>query len=334
MGKIHKAEVPTPWQRLVGILYIERSTINYIFIYAILIGLIGLTLPLGTTAVFNLLSNGALYSSTYLLIGVVLTGVVIGGILLIGQLSLVELIEQKIFTKAALEFAYRFPRIKKSELADQNPPELVNRFFDVITIQKGLTKLLVDIVAAGVQIALSAILLSFYHPIFMTFGLLTVVATTVVLLLYYKRGVQTSIEESHYKYEVVAYLEDVAGNLDQYRGQPAKMRKVIVDTDRITADYLQARNDHFHILKRFFASSVIVRTLLMGGLLLLGSYYVVQREMTLGQFVAAEVIIVQISYAIEKFMTSLNTIFDMVTGSEKIAAVTDLELEESEVHHG
>lgn len=334
MGKIHKAEVPTPWQRLVGILYIERSTINYIFIYAILIGLIGLTLPLGTTAVFNLLSNGALYSSTYLLIGVVLTGVVIGGILLIGQLSLVELIEQKIFTKAALEFAYRFPRIKKSELADQNPPELVNRFFDVVTIQKGLTKLLVDIVAAGVQIALSAILLSFYHPIFMTFGLLTVVATTVVLLLYYKRGVQTSIEESHYKYEVVAYLEEVAGNLDEYRNQPGKMRKVIVDTDRITADYLQARNDHFHILKRFFASSVIVRTLLMGGLLLLGSYYVVQREMTLGQFVAAEVIIVQISYAIEKFMTSLNTIFDMVTGSEKIAAVTDLELEESEVRHG
>ena len=252
MGKIHKAEVPTPWQRLVGILYIERSTINYIFIYAILIGLIGLTLPLGTTAVFNLLSNGALYSSTYLLIGVVLTGVVIGGILLIGQLSLVELIEQKIFTKAALEFAYRFPRIKKSELADQNPPELVNRFFDVITIQKGLTKLLVDIVAAGVQIALSAILLSFYHPIFMTFGLLTVVATTVVLLLYYKRGVQTSIEESHYKYEVVAYLEDVAGNLDQYRGQPAKMRKVIVDTDRITADYLQAKKRPFSYFKEIF----------------------------------------------------------------------------------
>ncbi|CAG4992659.1 hypothetical protein DYBT9275_01007 [Dyadobacter sp. CECT 9275] len=334
MGKIPKAEVPTPWQRLIALLYVERSTINYIFIYAILIGLIGLTLPLGTTAVFNLLSNGALYSSTYVLIGVVLIGVIIGGILLIGQLSLVELIEQKIFTKASLEFAYRFPRIKKSELEGENPPELVNRFFDVITIQKGLTKLLVDIVAAGVQIALSAILLSFYHPIFMTFGLLTVLATVVVILLYYKRGVKTSIEESHHKYEVVAYLEEVAGDLDKYRGMPDKLRQVIINTDRITADYLQSRNDHFWVLRKFFASSVIVRTMLMGGLLFLGSYYVVQRQMTLGQFVAAEVIIVQISYAIEKFMTNLDTIFDMVTASEKIAAVTDLELEESEVRHG
>jgi ABC-type bacteriocin/lantibiotic exporter with double-glycine peptidase domain len=334
MKKQYQADAPTPWQRLIGILYVERSTINYIFIYAGLIGLIGLTLPLGTTAVFNLLSNGALYSSTYLLIAMVLIGVVVGGILLIGQLTLVEQIEQKIFAKATLEFAYRFPRIKQRELEGENPPELVNRFFDVITIQKGLTKLLVEIVAAAVQIIFSAILVSFYHPVFMTFGLLTVVSTLLVLFLYYKRGVQTSIEESHHKYEVVAYLEEVASDLDSYRGQPARLKKVMVETDKITSEYLHARNDHFRILRRFFASAVIVRTLLMGGLLFLGSYYVVQRQMTLGQFVAAEVIIVQISYAIEKFMTSLNTIFDMVTGSEKLATVTDLELEESEVSHG
>ena len=334
MKKKHQADAPTPWQRLIKLLYVERSTINYIFIYAGLIGLIGLTLPLGTTAVFNLLSNGALYSSTYLLIAVVIVGVIAGGIMLIGQLTLVELIEQKIFAKATLEFAYRFPRIKRSELEGENPPELVNRFFDIITIQKGLTKLLVDIVAAGVQIVLSAILVSFYHPVFMGFGVLTVVVTLLVLFLYYKRGVQTSIEESHHKYEVVAYLEEVASDLDKYRGQPDKLRSVIVNTDRITSEYLHARNDHFRILRRFFASAVIVRTLLMGGLLFLGSYYVVQREMTLGQFVAAEVIIVQISYAIEKFMTNLDTIFDMVTGSEKLASVTDLELEESEVEHG
>jgi ABC-type bacteriocin/lantibiotic exporter with double-glycine peptidase domain len=110
--------------------------------------------------------------------------------------------------------------------------------------------------------------------------------------------------------------------------------KVLSDTDRITAKYLQARNSHFKILRKFYTSSVVLRTLLMGGLLLVGSYYVIERQMTLGQFVAAEVIIVQISYAVEKFMTSLSTIFDMVTGIEKIAAVTDLQLEESEVDNG
>jgi len=334
MKKKHNADSPTPWERLIGMLYVERTAINYIFIYAILIGLIGLSLPLGTTAVFNFLSNGALYSSTYLLIGIVLLGVAVGGFLLIAQLSLVEMMEQKIFAKATLEFAYRFPRIKKAELEGENPVELVNRFFDVITIQKGLTKLLVDVVAAAVQIFFAAILLSFYHPVFMIFGIFTVLVIVLMLALFYKVGVKTSIQESEHKYEVVAYLEDVAADLEKYRNQPEKLSSVIWKTDQITAKYLKARNDHFRILRKFFASSVALRTILMGGLLLLGSYYVVERQMTLGQFVAAEVIIVQISYAVEKFMTSLNTIFDMVTGSEKLAAVTDLELEESEVAHG
>src|SRR5215217_7981758 len=120
MKKNKHANALTPWQRLARLLHYERSTINYIFIYAMLIGLIGLTLPLGTTAVFNLLSNGSMYSSTYILIAVVLAGIVLGGVLLIAQLTLVEYLEQKIFVKASIEFAYRLPRIKQKELEGEN----------------------------------------------------------------------------------------------------------------------------------------------------------------------------------------------------------------------
>ncbi|GGH01982.1 hypothetical protein GCM10007422_16110 [Pedobacter zeae] len=315
-------------------LHLERKTINYIYVYAILIGLIGLSLPLGTSAVFNLLSNGAMYSSTYILIAVILVGIVVGGILLIGQLTLVEFLEQKIFTKAALEFAFRLPRIKKKALEGENPTELVNRFFDILTIQKGLTKLLVDIVAAAVLIFFSVILLSFYHPVFMAFGTFVLIVIVLILILYYRRGVETSIEESGYKYEVVGYLEEIASDLDTYRQSETKRKEIIERTDQITANYIQSRNDHFGVLKKFFISAVAMRTILMGALLLLGSYFVVERQMTFGQFVAAEVIIVQISYAIEKLMTNLNTVFDMITGSEKLAVVTDLELEEGETNHG
>lgn len=334
MKNHHVVGAPTPWQRLVRILHLERATINYIYVYAMLIGLIGLSLPLGTSAVFNLLSNGAMYSSTYILIAVILAGIVIGGVLLIGQFTLVEFLEQKIFTKTALEFAFRLPRIKKKALEGENPSELVNRFFDILTIQKGLTKLLVDIVAAAVQIFFSVILLSFYHPVFMAFGIFVLVGMILILLLYYRQGVQTSMEESSYKYEVVGYLEEIASDLDTYRDSSAKRKEIINKTDEITANYIQARNDHFGILKKFFMSAVAMRTILMGSLLLLGSYFVVERQMTFGQFVAAEVIIVQISYAIEKLMTNLNTVFDMVTGSEKLAVVTDLELEEGDLNHG
>lgn len=330
----HKHGSITPLQRLLRLLHPERRTINYIFLYAIVIGVFSLTIPVGITAIFNLLNNGAMYSSTYILIAFVIVGVAIAGILLIGQMSLVEYLEQKIFLKSAIEFAYRLPRIKVSELKDENLVELVNRFFDVIIIQKGIIKLLIDIMAAIVTIFFSVVLLSFYHPVFLTFGLVVIIAIALVLIIYYRQGLSTSIQESAYKYETVAYLENVAAHIEHYRGNPAKMQEVISQTDFIISKYLGSRNEHFKVLKRFFAGSVIIRTLLFGAMLLLGSYFVVERQMTFGQFVAAEVVIVQIGYAIEKLFLNLNTIFDMLTGSVKLGAVTDLALEEGADPYG
>lgn len=317
----------TPWRRLLKILHPERVHINYIIVYALLAGLISLSIPLGITAVFNLLQNGAMYSSTYILITVVIISVIIAGIMTISQLTLVEAIEQKLFTRASVEFAYRLPRIKSTALEGTHPPELVNRFFDILTIQKGLRKLVIDIVGSGVSMLFSVVLLAFYHPFFIMMGVLTILIIGAIVLLYFRAGVETSVEESAYKYDLVAYLEGVAGNLKNHR-DPVAMQDVIKQTDRINAKYLRARNSHFRILRKFFTGSVVMRTLLMGGLLLMGAWFVVEREMTLGQFVAAEVIIVQIGYAVEKLLTSLDTIFDMVTSSEKLAAVTDLKIEE------
>ncbi|GHE41889.1 ABC transporter transmembrane domain-containing protein [Sphingobacterium griseoflavum] len=330
----HKQGSVTPLQRLLQLLHPERSTINYIFLYAIVIGVFSLTIPVGITAIFNLLNNGAMYSSTYILIAFVIVGVVIAGLLLIGQMSLVEYLEQKIFLKSAVEFAYRLPRIKRSELEGENLVELVNRFFDVIIIQKGIIKLLIDIVGAVVTIFFSVVLISFYHPVFLTFGLVVIIAITIILIVYYRRGLSTSIQESEHKYETVAYLESVAEDIDAYRGNPLKMQEVVSQTDYISSKYLTARNEHFRILKRFFASSVLIRTLLFGAMLLLGSYFVVERQMTFGQFVAAEVVIVQIGYAVEKLFTNLNTIFDMLTGGVKLGAVTDLALVEGATPYG
>lgn len=329
-----KHGAPTPLQRLLGLLHPERKTINYIFLYAIVIGIFSLSIPIGITAVFNLLVNGAMYSSTYILIIAVIAAVIIGGTLLIGQLSLVEYLEQKTFLKSSLEFAYRLPRIKAAELVGENLRELVNRFFDVIVIQKGIIKLLIDVIAAIVTIFFSVILLSFYHPVFLAFGFVIISVMVIILLVYYKRGLNTSIQESEHKYETVAYLEEVAADIDRYRGNPKLMEEVVRNTDLITGKYLRARNEHFTVLKRFFAGSVLIRTLLFGAMLLLGSYFVVERQMTFGQFVAAEVVIVQIGAAVEKLLTNLDTIFDMLTGTVKLAVVTDLELEEEAANHG
>lgn len=320
---------PTPWQRLTRMLEPERRSIRYILFYAIVTGLISLTLPLGTQAVFNLVSTGAVFSSTYILIGVVVVGVLLAGLLLIGQLTLVEAMEQRLFAKAAIEYAYRLPRIAPKALEGENPPELVNRFFDILTVQKGLTKLLIDLMFAGIQILFGVVVLSFYHPIFIGFGLFTLLMIGLIYMLNYRRALRTSIEESAHKYETVDWLERVAGVLPEYRSSRAAQEQAMDRTDVLTAKYLRARNEHFRVLKTYYGWGIALRTLLTAGLLIAGTLFVVSRQMTLGQFVAAEVLIVQISSSIEKLLTGVGTIFDMLTGVEKLATVTDLPLD----HH-
>jgi ABC-type bacteriocin/lantibiotic exporter with double-glycine peptidase domain len=325
---------PTPWQRLARMLDTERESIRYIIFYAVVAGVISLSLPLGTQAVFNLVSTGAVFSSTYILIAVVVGGVLLAGILLIGQLTVVEIIEQRIFAKAALEFAYRLPRIKPEALAGQRPAELVNRFFDVLTVQKGLTKLLIDLMFAALQVLFGVIVLAFYHPIFIAFGLFTILALVFIYAVNYRRALRTSIEESAYKYEIADWLEQIADRLPEMRGNADEQQHALARADELTADYLHARNDHFRVLKNYFTYAVALRTLLTAALLIAGTLFVVSRQMTLGQFVAAEVLIVQIGGSIEKLMTGVSTMFDVLTGVEKLAAVTDLPLDQpTAVHH-
>ncbi len=317
---------PTPWQRLVRLLDTERDTIRYIFFYAIASGLISLSLPLGTQAVFNLVSVGAVFGSTYLLIGAVVLGVVLGGALLVGQLTLVESMEQRLFAKAAIEYAYRLPRIAPAALAGHHPPELVNRFFDILTVQKGITKLLIDLMFAGFQILFGVVVLTLYHPVFIALGVVTVLALVLGYWLHYRQALRTSIAESAGKYALVAWLQQVASELPAYRHHPARLAQATDRADALTAGYLRERNGHFRVLRRYFTYAVGLRTALTGALLVAGTLFVVSRQMSLGQFVAAEVIILQISNSIEKLTTGVNTVFDMLTGVEKLAAVTDLPL--------
>ena len=316
---------PSPLQRLIRLLVNEKKDIGYVYLYAMVTGVISLSLPLGIQAVFNLVSGGVVFSSVYLLIGVVILGILITGLLLVAQMALVEMLQQRIFVKAAFEFTYRLPRIDPDALSGYYPPELMNRFFDVLTIQKGLPKLLIDLTSAAVQIVFGLILLSAYHPIFVGFGVLIVLTILLISRVYGPSAVRTSLDESNYKYKVVAWLEEMASNLPAYRHQqdnPESINKM----DDLVAHYITHRNRHFSVLKRFFYSSVAFKTVVTGGLLIVGTALVVGRQMSLGQFVAAELIIILITSSVDKLMSGIDTVFDMLTAVEKIGYVTDLPL--------
>ena len=317
-----------PVQRLFRLLGEERKDIFYIYVYAVLIGLISLTLPLGIQATVSLISGGVVFSSVYVLIALVIIGVFAAGGLQVMQITLVEYLQRRVFTKAAFEFAFRVPRIKNESLLKYYAPELMNRFFDVLTVQKGLPKLLIDLSAGVIQILFGLILLSFYHPFFVFFSLILV--SLLILIFYFTgpKGLASSIKESKFKYKVVYWLEELARTINSFKisgNTPLPIRK----TDYNVNNYLKNRKVHFGVLVSQYVYILIFKGLVTGGLLVIGTILVIQREITLGQFVASEVIIILTLSSVEKIIMYMDVVYDMLTAVDKISNVTDLPLEKS-----
>ncbi len=316
----------TAWQRLIGMLTLDKKDVFQIFYYAIFAGLLNLSLPLGIQAIINLIQGAQVSTSWIVLVILVTLGVAFAGVLQLMQIRIIENVQQKIFTRSSFEFAYRFPKIKMSQLLNFYPPELANRFFDTLTVQKSLSKILIDFPAALLQIIFGLLLLSFYHPFFIIYGLLLILLIYVVFKFTAQRGLETSLDESKNKYRVAHWIQEVARSLVSFK-LSGKTSHAIDKNDTLVANYLDARESHFKVLVLQFIQMIGFKVLVTAGLLLIGGLLVLNQEMNIGQFVAAELIILLVISSVEKLILGLETFYDLLTSLEKLGQVVDRELE-------
>ena len=319
-------EIMSPWERLVGLLKLEKRDLLQVIYYAVFSGLLALTLPLGIQAIINLIQGAQVSTSWIVLVLLVTLGVAFVGVLQLMQMRIIETIQQRIFTRASFEFTYRFPKIKMNELRNYYPPELANRFFDTLNIQKGLSKILIDIPAAVLQILFALILLSFYHPFFIAFGILLLLLIYVVFKFTAKKGMDTSLLESKHKYRVAHWIQEVARAVVSFK-LSGKTSLAINKNDDLVNDYIIARESHFRILVIQFIQMIGFKVFVTAGLLLIGGLLVLNQEMNIGQFVAAEIIILLVITSVEKLILGLESFYDVLTSLEKMGQIVDKDIE-------
>ncbi|MFT5258025.1 MAG: ABC-type bacteriocin/lantibiotic exporter with double-glycine peptidase domain [Polaribacter sp.] len=318
-----------PWERFVGLLRLEKKDIFQIFYYAIFGGVVTLSLPLGIQAIINLIQGAQISTSWIVLVVVVTMGVVFSGALQLMQLRIIETIQQRVFVRTSFELSYRFPKIKMNELRNYYPPELANRFFDTLTIQKGLSKILIDVPTALLQIIFALILLSFYHPFFIIFGILLLLLIYIVFKFTAQKGLETSLKESKIKYKVAHWIQEVARTVVSFK-LSGNTNLAIEKNDALVSKYLEARENHFKILLLQFSQMIGFKVIVTASLLLIGGALVLNQEMNIGQFVAAEIIILLVIQSVEKLIIGLESFYDVLTSIEKIGQVVDKELESQE----
>ncbi|MDA0931360.1 MAG: ABC transporter ATP-binding protein [Bacteroidetes bacterium] len=316
-----------PLSRFFRLMHQERKEVILLYVYALFTGVIALSLPLGIQAIIGFLMGAQVSTSLVLLIVLVLLGAFLTGALHIMQIWVVEAMQQRLFARASLEFAYRFPRMRMDALSEKSPPELANRFFDILTIQKGLPKLLIDLSSSVLQILFGIILLSFYHFTFLVFGLVVIGVVYVMFRLTSPKAMDASLLESDYKYKTANWLQELGRHIELFK-LTGNSSLPLETTDKLVAGYIRHRRERFRIIVSQNWFMVAFKVILTAGLLVLGGALVVNQQINIGQFVAGEIVIILIINSVEKFIQGLETVYDVLTAAEKLGKVTDIPLEQ------
>ena len=324
-----KYNINSVWERFYGLLKLERPDILQIFYYALFAGVLSLSLPLGVQSIVNLIQGAQISSSWIILVALVTLGVVFAGILQVMQMRIIETLQQRIFTRSSFELSYRFPKINMKELRNHYPPELANRFFDTISIQKGLSKILIDVPTALIQILFALSLLSFYHPFFILFGITLLTLMYFVFRITVRRGLETSLIESKQKYRVAHWIQEIARSVVSFK-LSGNTNLALLKNDELVSNYLNAREAHFKVIKIQYIKMIAFKVLVTTGLLIIGGVLVLNQQMNIGQFVASEIIILLVIASVEKLIVSLETLYDILTSIEKLGQVVDMDMESQE----
>lgn len=316
----------TPIDRTFALLAREKREILTVFFYATLAGGLSLILPLAVGGIVQLVQGRLFLQPVVVLISFVILGTIVAGVLQIGILRVVERIQQRIFARMALEFAFRVPRLKYAASLEQNLPEQMNRLFEAVAIQKGLQKLLIDVPTALLTVIFGLILLTVYSPWFSLFAVVVVFLLYLIIRWTGPEGLATSIVESKYKYKAVHWLEEIARAFHAFKYAGDSTLPVERMDDVITG-YIKYRKKHFAVLVKQTIALIGFKTFITAAVLIIGATLVQTNRLLLGQFVAAEVVIVTVLVGVEKLITSLATMYDVLTSVDKSGHVADLPLE-------
>jgi len=315
-----------PFQRLLGIVRAERSDLIAIVLYAVFIGLLSLTIPIAVQQLVNTVAFGGLVQPVVVLALLLFLGLAFAASLSAVQAYLAELVQRRVFVRACVELARRLPRVPVGGFGAHHGPELVNRFFDLVTLQKTGARLLLEGSTVVLQTIAGLLILSLYHPLMLGLSVLLIACMATVVFVFGRGGTGSAIGESSAKYELAEWMEELARHGGAFRSRSGRAWAE-ARADALASTWVDARRSHYRIAFRQLCAALGLQVLANSLVLGLGGFLVVAGELTLGQLVASELIVAAVVAAFARLGKQLESYYDMLAAVHKLGMLLDLPLE-------
>lgn len=318
-----------PWERLKWLLRMESRELWVAAIYSAVIGLVTLVLPVATQTLVNTIAFGSVLQPLVVLTSLVFIALLFASILNGYRLWVVELIQRRIFVRISGDVTHRLVRVQPEAFDQHHGPELVNRFLEVVTVQKAAATLLVDGLTVVFSATIGMILLAIYHPWLLAFDVLLLIMFHIILFPMGIGAIPTAVKESKAKYALVAWMEEIARHQIAFKTRSG-YDLAAGKSNELVLDYLSHRAKHFRILLRQILSSFVLQALASAILLGVGGWLVIERQLTLGQLVAAELVVALVLASFTKFGKHLEAFYDLMASVDKLGYLADLPVERTD----
>ena len=315
-----------PLARLGRLFKPDRGDLLAVVAFAVATGVLLLATPIAVQALVNFVALGGAIQQLVVVALFLFLGLGFAGVLSSLQNWIVEILQRRIFVRLVADLAARLPRIRQSAFDAGYGPELVNRFFDVITIQKVSSYLLLDGLSVLLSVLVGTLVLAFYHPILLAFDFVLLAFIALIVLWPARRGMRSAIEESSAKYAVEAWLEELARNPLAFKTAGAR-RWALENSDRLASSYVSKRARHYRVVFGQIIGAVTLQVIASTALLAIGGWLVINGTLTLGQLVAAELIVTTIVSSVAKMGKHLESFYDLTASVHKLGTLIDLPTE-------
>jgi ABC-type bacteriocin/lantibiotic exporter with double-glycine peptidase domain len=316
----------SPLRRLMQLLRPERSDILTVMVFSTVVGMLALATPIAVEALVNTVAFGRFTQPVIVLSLILLIFLGFGAAFEALNVTIVEILQRRLFTRVVEDLAYRLPRVDQRALDGCHGPELANRFFDVVTIQKVTASMVLDGLGVVLQMIIGMMVLAFYHPFLLGFDLVLLASVLFVFLVLGQGAVKASIGESRAKYAAAAWLQSLALHTTAFKMHGGN-QFALNQADQLAINYLEARKKHFSIFLRQLLFMLGLQAIAATALLGLGGWLVLQGELTLGQLVAAELIVTIIVGSLAKMGKYVESFYDLLASVDKLGMLFDLPIE-------
>lgn len=296
-------------QRFKEIINKDKKNILYMLYYSIVEGTLLLIIPLTSALIINSVLAHATLSITVLSVVLLVIFSMIMGLQILKE-YMIEKFEQKIFIEQSIEIA-KLALTTSAKESPQKVDKYMNYFFDVLSIQKLFPILLLDGTGLVVKIVIALLLLLLFNLSFLLLGLFFVIAFIIVVKYLGKGAATAAIENSNAKHESIYYLQNMVQD-------KRPKEEVLEELDDHLIRFITARQNIFSIVIKQLSLAFFAEGLVLSVFFILGGYLVFEGFVPIGEFVAAEIIIISVVYALRDFMKQIYYVYEMIEGFVKI----------------